>query len=108
QEKYNLKKRDASQLLQALQESPQQPVEVDFPWYETTFMHHWRIQEQCTAVDEKHRISDLEVLAAFQLFGEDYPQVHYRILLQTLSEIASQAFHTPQERENRLYETSSE
>ncbi len=107
QETYNLKKRDALQLLQALQEPLHYPVEVDFSWHETTFMRHWRLQEQGTVVDERHRISDLEVLAALQLFGENYSELHYRILLQTLSEIASQTAHPAQEWENAAGEISA-
>ncbi|MDQ2903047.1 MAG: TfuA-like protein [Chloroflexota bacterium] len=94
QERPNLKQRDALELIQALNAPPSKPMESSFEWHETKFIHSWRISDQGVRVNEDQWVSDVDVLTAYQLVGEDCPAIRYRLLLETLAGIAARTLNT--------------
>lgn len=91
QEHVNLKQQDALELLQAIHTHPLKQVETSFEWHETSHVQSWRMNEQGMYVDDEQWIFDTNVLTAYQLFGKDYPDQHYRILFTHLARIAAQS-----------------
>ncbi len=92
---FDLKRKDALEMVQALQSPPQEPFHASFELYETQLLHGWRIDEGGFFTND-HWIVDRDLLAAYQLFAEDYPHVHYQLLSKQLAEIAQQARLTRQ------------
>jgi hypothetical protein len=87
QKRHNRKRQDALEMLQALQQPPQGPFHATFQMQETSLLRDWKLEEQGTFVHDQW-ISDREILVAYQLFGEDYPQVHRRCLGEQLAQMA--------------------
>ncbi len=83
----DLKKSDALELVQALNTPPSSPFLPEFEFYETHRLRNWRRDEQGTLVKGQW-IPFRDLLAAYQLFGEDYPAVHYQVLVEQLVSIA--------------------
>ncbi len=101
----DLKRRDALEMIQALQSPPQEPFYSSFELYETQLLHGWRIDERGVFAND-HWIADRDLLAAYQLFDDDYPHVHYQVLSKHLAEIAQQARLTQQPSKEKSATTS--
>ena len=91
QKRLDLKRKDALEMLQALQSPPQEPFHASFEPYETRLLQNWRIDAQGLSVGGQW-ITDRDLLTAYQVLGEDYPQVHYQLLTRQLAEIAQRTF----------------
>lgn len=92
QGRYDLKRKDALELLQALQARPAESAHVTQPWNATVYLRDWRLYWQGSDGDDDQWISDLDVLTAGQLLLEDYPLLHYRVLLRKFGQIAERFF----------------
>ena len=92
----DLKRKDALEMVQALQSPPQEPFHPSFELYETQLLHGWRIDEGGVFAND-HWITDRDLLTAYQLFDEDYPHLHYQVLSKHLAEIAQQSLLTQQQ-----------
>jgi len=92
QPRLDLKKSDALELVQALNTLPSSPFQPEFEFYETRLLRNWRQDEQGMWVKGQW-ITYRDLLTAYQLFGEDYPAVHYQVLSQQLVNIARNALH---------------
>ena len=89
QKRLDLKRKDALEMVQALQTPPQDPFVCTFELHETALLRDWRIQEHGLFVREQW-IADEMLLQAYQVFGEDYAHVHYQLLTAQLTELATQ------------------
>lgn len=87
QKRHDRKRADALEMLQALQQPPLEPFHASFQVQETSLLRDWKLEEQGTMLNNQW-IADREVLVAYQLFGEDYPQAHRRCLTEQLARIA--------------------
>ncbi|HJT55952.1 MAG TPA: TfuA-like protein [Ktedonobacteraceae bacterium] len=101
QKRLDLKRKDALEMLQAAQTAPQGPFHASFEPYETRLLQNWRIDAQGRFVGEQW-IPDRDLLTAYQILGEDYPQVHYQLLTRQLTEIAQQALYGQLPTEEKL------
>jgi hypothetical protein len=88
--RHDRKRGDALEMLQALQQPPQEPFHASFQVQETSLLRDWKLAEQGILINNQW-IADREILVAYQLFGEDYPQVHRHCLTEQLARIALSA-----------------
>jgi len=89
QEHLNLKRKDALQMVQALQMPPREPLRPCFVLHETSLLRSWRTEEEGFFVKDTW-IAYRDLLTAYQLLGTQYPQIHERLLMERLYEIAHQ------------------
>lgn len=90
QKRHDIKSRDALEMLQAIPQFLEGPFQVPFHIHETFLLRDWKVDEKGTLLKDQW-IADRNVLAAYQLFGEDYPQVHQDRLTGQLAKIALNA-----------------
>ncbi|HCI78065.1 MAG TPA: hypothetical protein DHW02_00055, partial [Ktedonobacter sp.] len=93
QEAPNLKRQDALELIEALRTPPEEPYEPPIAMPQTTFVRDWSIFHKGTAIDEKVVISDVDMMTVCQLFSEEYPSLHYNVLLNALANVAYRELH---------------
>jgi hypothetical protein len=89
QERLNVKRQDALEMIHALQAPPQEPFHPSFEFQETSLLRNWRLSEEGFFVKGTW-ITYRDLLSAYQILGEDYPQVHEQLLMERLCEIAVQ------------------
>lgn len=87
-QQFDLKRKDALELVQALRTPPQEPAKAPFTLHETAFLRNWRISGQGTFVSEDMFVSDFDILTAYQLFSTDCPRIRYHLLLEKLADMA--------------------
>jgi hypothetical protein len=95
QKRFNLKRIDALEMIQALQVPPQEPFHPTFELHETSLLRNWRVNEEGFFV-KKVWITYRELLTAYQVLGENYPQIHARLLMEQLCAIARQTPDAPE------------
>lgn len=94
QKRFNLKQKDALEMIQALQAPPREAFRPSFELHETSLLRDWRTHEEGFFVQETW-ITYHELLTAYQILSENYPQIHDRLLTEQLCEIALQATEAP-------------
>jgi hypothetical protein len=90
QKRHDRKRADALAMLEAAQQFAGTPFHAPFQLQETSLLRDWKLAEQGLYWQDRW-ISDYEILTAYQLFGEDYPQVHRQCLTEQLAQIAWRA-----------------
>lgn len=88
QPRLDLKRLDALEMLAALNNAPEEPFQPAFQLHQTSLLQGWRQDEQGMQVKDQW-ITYRELLSAYQLFGADYSEVHYRELVAELADIAA-------------------
>ena len=90
QKRHDQKRKDALEMLAALRAFVPQPFRASFQVQETSLLRDWKLAEQGIMLNEQW-IADSEILVAYQLLGEDYPQVHHHCLSGQLVQLAQAA-----------------
>ena len=93
QESPNLKRQDALELVEALRTPPEGAFEAPIAMHETTFVRDWSIFHKGTTINEMLTIPDVDIMTVYQLFSEEYPSLHYKVLLEALATIAERELH---------------
>jgi len=89
QSRLDVKRNDALEMLHALRDAPTMPFQPAFYLNQTHLLRSWRQDEQGIHVKDQW-IPYRELLTAYQLFGEDYPIVHYRTLVAELARLVKE------------------
>jgi len=94
QDQLDLKKSDALELIHALSTPPSGPAIGLHEWSETTFSRNWEIGAKEAVIDGNIFIPNIDILTYLQIFGYNYPKIHYQILLEVFVRIASKSLDT--------------
>jgi hypothetical protein len=83
QPRVDVKRLDALAMISALKDAPDSPFQPTFHLNYTRLLRNWQQDEQGIQVKDQW-ITYRELLTAYQLFGEDYPTVHFTTLATAL------------------------
>ena len=96
QKHLDLKRKDAIEMVQALQSPPREPFKPSFHLHETNQLHAWQFNERGIIINNQ-LVPDKDVLTAYQLFSEDYQQTHHQVLRAQLARFAATLLDSAQE-----------